>query len=275
MRYILIALTAFLLAACGGGGGGSGSDPAPLPPANESAGVYLGSATLGDAVVPATVLLLRDDSWWVIYNDAANNNLVHLYARGNGTGSNGSYTTTGVGPSRNQGGGMFDRQFSLLTGNYVAGSSFRGTEGFAVTAVPLASISATYVAGSAASASLDTVAGSYTATARRSPTGFHAPENVPFGTTTLLISGGTFSFNDSTYPGNASQPAGTCPVTGSISPRPNENVYNVRLTNTCDPFPDTSSTGIAWFNPATRRLTMVGFTAGFTTYGFSLVGTKQ
>lgn len=86
----LISLT-LVLSACGGGGG---SDNSPSATTSDAEGVYGGTIT-GGASPEFQLLVLPDGQYWSMYGRTVGNQfLVSGFVQGNGTSSNGTFTST-------------------------------------------------------------------------------------------------------------------------------------------------------------------------------------
>jgi hypothetical protein len=261
LRPRLIAVAAAVaMAACGGGGGGSDNDQGaggnpPNPPAGGTsllAGGWSGSGAPGET---ARVFVVADGTAWTFAMNASNAPL-DMYV-GTLVTSNGQLSSTGM--------RAFDYETlaaadAAATGTYVAGSQMAftinvngATTGvpFSLTAVPTTDYNP------ALAADLTAIAGAWNG--RFTPAETGGVFVTPAGAITTTTSAG-------------------CLSSGTVTPRANENVFDVNVTLTATGScltPNAVATGTAFVvgSGATARL-YLGLKTASGSQGAAFVGTR-
>lgn len=193
---------ALAVAGCGGGGG---DNPAP---ATTAEGTYRGTITNSPSASAFSAIVLEDGQIWTAYGNSVGGGLVVSgLIQGQGTSSNGSFTSSTVKDF-----GVVPAIAGTLSATYVAGVSLSGTVaaggstvGFNGTALPAAEFNYN------TPATLSSVVGNW----NLSSTSGNA-------IALTVAANGTFT-------GTAT---GGCSLSGSLAPRPSgKNIFNFQLTN--------------------------------------------
>lgn len=251
MKKLLMVCLALVLTACGGGGGGGNvpaqvpaAIPTPLPVAASAAGFWEGTASNGVSVALA---ILEDGQTWGVYS--SNNAIAGaLY----GTTTSSGTTLTGSGKDFNIPARTVDA--ATYTGTFVANSRI------SVTTSNGGSLTAFYAVAYDQPASLASLAGSYVGTG---VTGSTLAQSTP-----VTISN----------TGAISVPAsGGCGATGTAKPRASgKNIFDISVTfngNSCALGNGVVTTGVAYFNAATRQLIVLALNSAKSD-GFIYSGQK-
>jgi hypothetical protein len=112
-----LLVVAFAVSACGGGG----STPTAPTPAGTAEGLWNGTISSGRT---ATGLFLDDGTYWVVYSSVGNSAVIAGAAQGNGTSSNGTFSSSNGIDFNLEGLGV---NGFTLTGSYTAKSKLNGT----------------------------------------------------------------------------------------------------------------------------------------------------
>lgn len=278
-----------LLTACGGGGGGYGGGGGGNPA--DPSGAYYGSGTYADAAGNDTLMLVKsDNSFWIFYTPPNNTSAVTFVESGNAstvtsqTFDGGSVTdyamlyadptnSNAILPTSATAGAVTTGLTVSMDYTYQAqidGSILQGAT-INSSLVPL------FITGSKSTASLATVAGSYSGNFSSTLNTSTLNGNGCFFTTALTVgsngmitgtvddcSGANFATTKST-------------VTGSLTARTDIAAYDVTLTFT-DDSPDsnpldgassTTYTGIAYLLASNNTLYIAGISSGGDAVAFA------
>jgi len=221
-----LIFVAWVVTACGGGG----STSTATPPASTAEGLWNGTISSGRT---ADALVLDDGTYWVIYSLVGNSSVIGGAAQGNGTSNNGTFTSNNGIDFNLEGFGI---NAFTLSSSYTAKSTLSGTITYPSSTAY--TFKATYDTDYDLMPSLATIAGTYAGTAA-------TLGGVESATATITDSG--------TMSGRG---ASGCTYTGTASPRPKGNVYNISVTfdgGICSNGTATV-TGVAYFNAKTNQL---------------------
>ena len=243
MKKLLMTSLALVLAACGGGGSDAPA-VANSVTTTAAAGFWEGTASTGAAV---SLAILEDGQTWGVYT-SGNQIAGALYGV---TASSGT-TISGAGKDFN----IPTRSITSAsyTGNFVANNriSLNSSGG--------GSLNATYVAAYDQPASLAALAGTFQGTGITGTTNGQA---VPI---TVSATGAI------TVPGTLG-----CGASGTATPRPSgKNIFDISVTfsgTNCALGNGAVTTGVGYFNAATRRLSVLALNAAKSD-GFIYVGQK-
>ena len=231
-----------VLCGCGGGGGDSSSP-------SSAEGLWIGSASTGRTV---SGLVLDDQSYWVLYSQVGNPAVIAGAFQGNGTSSNGTFTSSNGLDFNLEGFGI---QPASVSASYATKQNFNGTATYPGPIV--VSFTSTYSSDYDLTPSLSAIAGTYTGTAATSAGSEGATVTISaLGIVTGLSVGG-------------------CSFSGSASTRSRGNVFNVSITfggGVCVNGTSTV-TGVAYFE-APLKLIRSAALNGARSDGFIYVGTK-
>jgi len=261
-KILLIAAVSTTLAACGGGGGGDGGSTTtaagtPTSPSTTTTaatvtaeGLYVGSTSTGRTV---TGLVLDDGSSYVIYTAQNNPAVIAGAVVGNGTSSNGSFTSTNARDINLDGIGF---QSATVSGSYRQNTSLTGTVTYPALGQSI-TFSANYDPAYLNTPTLAAVAGTYSGRV-----------GLPSGTesaTLTVSSAGVISGRGSSG----------CVVSGSITPKAKGNAYTTSVTFGGSPclLANATVTGAAYFDASTKRLYAVSLNSSRTT-GMIFAGSK-
>jgi hypothetical protein len=241
-----LLVVAFAVSACGGGGG---STPTAPTPAGTAEGLWNGTTSSGRT---ATGLFLDDGTYWVVYSSVGNSAVIAGAAQGNGTSSNGTFSSSNGIDFNLEGLGV---NGFTLTGSYTAKSKLNGTITYASNTTY--TFNATYNTDYDLTPSLATIAGTYTGSAA-------TLGGVEFATVTISGTGAI-----------SGRSASGCTFTGTASTRAKGNVYNVSVTfggGVCSNGTDTV-TGVGYFDAKTKQIIAAALNSGRTN-GFLAEATK-
>lgn len=191
----VVTLASAMLAGCGGGGGGDAATVSTTAPASDTTtstptsdpvvvptaavdGIYNGTTSNTDQAI--TVLILADNSYYIMYSKPSDPASFDGVAFGSGTLSNGNYFS-GSFKDISLTGGV---STGTLVGGYISKQSFIGTLGY-YNSTDSKSFSSVYDPSYATAPSLTTVAGVYTGTLAAGPLTAGSP--VPSETLLLKI----------------------------------------------------------------------------------------
>ena len=238
-------LSLLLVAGCGGGGG----DSPPPPVASSAEGLYSGTTTTGRTI---TGLVLDDGTYYVLYSPVGSSTAIAGVVQGNGTSNAGTFSSGNARDFNLEGLGVLS---ATVSANYVAKQSLNGAVSYS--AGGTTSFSSTYDANYETVPSLAALAGTFTGQVASSA----GTENA----TVTVSSAGAISGSG----------ASGCAVSGSASPRPRGNIFNISLTFGGAPclFANQTLSGIAYFNSAAKRLYAAAPNASRTD-GVLFVGVK-
>lgn len=251
IRAGAMAVSVIAVAGCGGGGGDT---PAPAP-ATTAEGTYRGTITNSPSASAFSAIVLEDGQFWTAYGNSVGGGLVVSgLIQGQGTSSNGSFTSSTVKDF-----GAVPALAGTLSATYVSGVSLSGTitaggstVGFNGTAVPAAEFNYN------APASLSSVVGNWNLSSTSGD-----------AIALAVAANGTFT-------GTAT---GGCSVSGTVAPRPSgKNVFNIQFTNGPAPceLPGWSGGGIGLYTTlsnGTHQLTVAVVDVS-RTYGSVAFGTR-
>ena len=238
----IYVLGVFGIVASGGGGGG-GDD------VGTAEGLWQGTISTDRAL---TALVLDDGTYWFIYSVAGNSAVLAGIGQGNGTSSDGSFTSSNGLDFNFE--GLGENSFTLAA-NYEEMRSLNGTATYSPS--DTTTFTSNYDIDYDITPSLTDIAGTYSGRAVTSA-------GIEFTTVKILRTG---AINGDS--------AGGCTFTGNASTRANGNVYDVTITfggGAC--LGGTGSiSGQAYFDAATKQLTAAALTSTRTN-GFVYIGTK-
>lgn len=246
----LAVASIFSASLMGCGGGGSGSASAPQQQVTIPEGLYAGTTNGGRTI---TGLILDDGTYYVLYSVANNPSLIAGVVQGTGTALNGSFSSSNGKDINLEGLGVLSANVSA---SYVLSSSFNGSVAYP-SLNQTTTFTSTYDKKYELVPSLVTIAGTYTGAAG-SPSGSES-------TTLNVAASGAVTGRGSSG----------CIFSGTVAPRSKGNVYNATVTFGGAPclFANTTVTGGAYFDAATKRLYAVGMKAARDT-GFIFSGGK-
>ena len=231
MLGMALALT---LGGCGGGGD-SGPAPAqapaqPPPSASTSAeGLYSGSMNTNRTVL---AVVLDDGTYYFFYSVPANPNLIAGVIQGNGTSTNGTFTSVNTKDFNAEGFGVLD---PTISASYAARQSLGGSLTYPGTSVTFTSV---FNPAYDLAPSLASLAGTYTGQAG-------SAGGVQPATVTITSTGGFTGVE-----------ADGCVITGTATPRVRGNLFDFSATFGAAPceFIGTTFVGHAYLDVTTRRL---------------------
>lgn len=245
MRKAAVLVLLLALVACGGD---SSSSTSP-PPSTSAQGFWNGS-TVSNRLLSGVVL--DDGTYYVMYSPAGNTSLIAGFIQGNGTSSNGVFSSGNAMDVNLQGLGVLTADISatytekqFFTGNITydngTSSAFSSTYSANYDKVPL----------------LTELAGTFTGQAAGS-TGY---ENGTFSISENGALSGIGSFG--------------CMATGTVTPRTHGNVFNMSVTFGGAPCRNANLTitGIVYYDSSARRIYAAAPNASRTD-GFIFVGVK-
>lgn len=223
---IAIALT------MGGCGSGSESNPAATPAATPTSAEGLWSGTTNTNRTIAGVIL-DDGTYYVLYSVTANPNLIAGVVQGNGTSSNGSFTSANARDFNLEGLGVLS---ATISGSYTARQALSGTITYG--GAGSSTFTSTFSPAYDTTPSLAILAGTYTGQAGSSA-------GVQSAALTIA-SNGVFSGVE----------ASGCSFTGIATPRVHGNIFDHRVTFGGAPclFAGSTLVGIAYFDVPNSRL---------------------
>lgn len=249
-RFSAIATAALALVACGGGGG----DSPPAPPASAE-GAYAGSLSNSPSATAFQAVVLEDGQLWALYGNVSGGIfLVNGLLQGNGSSSNGSYTTSNLRDF-----GSSPAAAASLSATYTTAPTLVGTIGVSGVSIGInGSGIPTATFNYNTPASLASIAGAWT-----------------LGSTT----GDTVSLSIAPNGGFTATTALGCSFSGTATPRPSgRNVYNVTATFGAAPcaLAGQTVTGIGLYSvltPTNRQL-MVALVDGTRSVGTVAIGSR-
>jgi hypothetical protein len=226
LQFSVLAVVIAALSGCGGGGG----DSPPASATSTAEGLYTGTTTTGRNV---TGLVLDDGTYYVLYSQISNANVIAGVVQGTGTSNAGTFSSGNARDFNLEGLGVLSASVSA---NYVAKQSLNGA--VAYSAGGTTSFTSNYDATYEAAPSLAALAGSFS--------GQVASSAGTESATVAVSSAGVISGSG----------ASGCAVSGSVSPRARGNAFNVSLTFGGTPclFANQTLSGVAYFNSAAKRL---------------------
>jgi hypothetical protein len=248
MKHLVLAIVVFTLAACGSGSGGGGGDDDDTV-SGTAEGLWQGTTNAGRTV---TGVVLDDDTYWVFYSIIGNSGVIAGVVQGNGTSSNGSFTSSNGLDFNFEGLGV--TTFTLAS-TYAAKSSWDGTLNYSPSVTT--TFTSSYDSDYDLTPSLAAIAGTYSGSSF-SPGG-------PESTGVAITSTGDISGIG----------VGGCMFSGSVSPRANGNIFDISITfdsGGCVVGISTA-TGVAYFDVPTKQFTSVGLDST-RTGGFIFIGNK-
>jgi hypothetical protein len=236
----------FSVISCGGGGGGGSADTS-----GTAEGLWRG--TTGDNR-EVNGLVLDNGQYWLIYS-VANNPLVIAGAiQGNGSSSNGVFTSSDGLDANFEGLGV---QSLSVNANYTEGVSLSGTATYASGGT--STFTSTYDSDYDLTPSLSTLAGTYSGQSVVTPN-IYEPASFSVSSSGAIVGSGTSG----------------CSFTGTAAPRSSGNVYNITVTfggGVCA-LGTSTVTGIAYYDAATDQLVTAGLNSA-RTIGFIFLGEKR
>ncbi|MBE0558610.1 MAG: hypothetical protein IH628_15395 [Proteobacteria bacterium] len=232
-----------ILAACGGGG-----DSVSLP-TTSAEGLWSGS-TASDQTL--TGFILDDGTYYILYSPQGNSALVAGYIQGNGTSSDGGFTSGNARDFNFQGFGVLP---ATVSGSYTEKQAFTGSVTYGSSNV--VTFSTSYNMNYEAVPLLSALSGTFSGQSATSA----GAVNTAFGISANGVVSGT-STNG-------------CTVTGTATPRTHGNIFDLSLTFGATPcsMPNQTLTGMAYYSVSTRRL-LAATQNGTRTEGFLFVGSK-
>lgn len=210
---LAIALTL----AVGGCAGESDSNPSPTPPAaaaDSAEGLWPGTTDTTRTIVGA---VLDDNSYYVLYSAPATPAVIAGFVQGNGTSSNGTFTSANTKDFNLEGLGVLN---ATIAGNYVTGQSLSGAVNYSGVMVP--NFTATFDPAYDTTPSLASLAGIYTGPLGSAVGNPGGP--LPSVTVTVTTTG-TFAGVD----------ASGCNFSGTITARVRGNIFNGSIMFTDPP----------------------------------------
>lgn len=248
---IATVLLLIALAGCGGGGGDDEATPTPIPSvvSGSPAGVYLGTTSTGRT---AYAVVQEGGEFWLLYSQVGNPTLIVGAEQGTITASNGAMASNSILDVSITSAAL---SRGTMSGTYSPGKSAAGTVTFPTQTI---GFTATYDSRSATTATVANVVGRFAGTA---------------------VSAGGSSSSTLTVDsiGDFAGLAGLCNFSGKVTPITGLNAYRITATfgnsGSCA-MPNQSVTGVAYYDPATRRIYSGGLN-GPKTNGFIFAGVKQ
>jgi hypothetical protein len=250
-----LALSAALLAACGGGSDTNTSpDTTPVVPAVplSAKGLWMGSTS--STTQPVTGVVLGDGTYWFLY----------------GTSGGGPVSLRGMvqGSSAVSAEGRFQssdgRDFNaggLGLNTVVIGSNGLGTQSF---------INGFVMYPSGISVGFNV---SYDADFERTPSLAAVAGSFP-GTAVTLDNSGAFTLTANSSGALSGSNGGSCTLTGQLTPRTDGNVFDASFSYGAScPLPSMAFTGVAYFRASTRALYLTG-TNALRTQSLSFTGVR-
>lgn len=256
---------AAILAGCGGGSSSSVSTapasilgmttvstPVTSQVVSGAEGLWNGATSTG---IKITGLVLADGTFWFMYNSPSDNDVIAGAVQGNGRLNNGTFTSSNALDFNLDG---MELDAATVSATFMTQQTINGAISYPDFNNQKVSFSASYNSNYEQTPSLATIVGTYAGTASE----IDGPD---MGTLTINA-GGCFSFAG----------ASACNVTGTVLPRAKGNVYNLSVTFGGAPCanPNTSTTGVGFFDPASKRFYALGLNTSRTT-GFNFMGIKQ
>jgi hypothetical protein len=248
MKKFAIAMSVLTLAACGGGGGGGGGDGSSTGAAE---GIYEGTASASGQSTSIQVLVLEDDSFWLMYGATATEG----FLQGQGVSSNGSFTSSNVKDF-----GVVPATSLTLSGTYsttahtISGSTASSNGVVSFSAGP---VSSSVIYSYSTPANINTISGAWTL---------------------IALAGATVSVNISNS-GAVGGISNGCQMSGTVAPRASgKNVFNLNMVAgpaPC-PTPGQALSGIALAIPqqnGTTRLS-IAYIDSTRTWGGAAFGTR-
>jgi hypothetical protein len=248
MKHLVLAIVVFTLTACGSSGGGGGSDDDNIV-SGTAEGLWRGTTNTGRTIAG---VVLDDDTYWVIYSITGNSDVIAGVVQGNGTSSNGSFTSSNGLDFNFEGLGV--NTFTLAS-TYAAKSSWDGTLNYSPSVTT--TFTSSYDSDYDLTPSLAAIAGTYS--------GSSFSSGGPESTGVDITSTGDISGSG----------ASGCIFSGSVSPRANGNIFDISITfggGICAGGTSTA-TGVAYFDAPTKQLTTAGLDST-RTGGFIFIGNK-
>ncbi|MBM4220914.1 MAG: hypothetical protein FJ170_03085 [Gammaproteobacteria bacterium] len=189
-------VTSLLVAGCGGGGGGGGSAPA-----GTAEGFWEGTTGNGRTVWG---VVLQDGTSWFIYSGIGNDNVIAGVIQGSSTSIDGNYSSSNARDFNLEGWGVLD---GTISGNY---AQMQTLDGSATSSAGSTIFNLDYDNDYDLTPSLVMIAGTYVGEdfATKDP-----------ATVTIAADGSMTSIS-----------TGGCQATGTVTPNPNGNIYDVVVT---------------------------------------------
>ena len=234
MQKHLASIIGLALAVTVGGCGGdndSNSPPAPAPIASSAEGLYSGSTNTNRTI---TNVVLDDGTYYFFYSVPANPALLAGLVQGNGTSSNGSFTSSNAKDFNIERPGVLS---ATIAASYAERQSLNGSISYPGPSVT--TFTSTYDTAYDTTPTLASLAGTYTGQAGSSAQG------VQSATVTVTATGAFTAVE-----------ADGCTFSGTASPRSRGNIFDQSVTFGGAPceFPGTTLVGIAFLDVPNRRL---------------------
>lgn len=249
ISLLCVIFLAFSISACGGEDGDT-SNSTPPPSATSAEGLWNGTTNTGRSVAG---LVLDDGTYWFLYSQVGNPNVLAGLVQGNGSSQAGAFTSSNTKDFNSEDPAILD---ATLAGSYVEKQSLSGTVTYVLGGQT--TFTSTYDTDYDLTPDVNLVVGTYTGTGSTATAG--ASETVTVTLSTSSIAGFT---------------ANGCLFTGSFVPRSSGNAYNVSVTfqgGVCSNGTNTVD-GVAFFDAGTKTLSSAALNATRTN-GFVFIGTK-
>jgi len=237
----------FAPAACGGGYSESDVSSLSHPMATSAEGRWTGTTSTGRTVAG---LVLEDGSYWLFYSAQSNPNILAGLVQCTGTSHAGSFGSSNTRDFNLEGAGI---RAATMHGSYVPNKIFDETISYVTGEID--SFSSTYDADSESAPNLTQVVGTYA--------GLRSDNHQ---VTVTVDAAGTLSGHSTDR----------CTFTGTLSPRPKGNVFQIPMTfrdDACRQGTETV-TGVAFYDTARHRLYSAALNHARTT-SFLFLGRKQ
>lgn len=269
-RALMAGLLGVMALGCGSGGGGGGrvgggddfpNSPSDIGPGTSAEGRWQGSTSNGRTL---TGVVLDDGSYWLLYSLVGNGAVFGGVLQGRGSSQQGIFTSTDGKDFNLDGLGINGVH---INARYANKKRFDGSYEYPSNAARVG-FTTTYDAAHDLAPTLAAIEGAYSGVAASFGSG--ALSGVRESATLTVA---TASGTPSTAPVSGS--FGACNFSGSVSPRPRGNVYQLSLDFTGDNCDLNASTvsGVAFFDAASRRLHAAALNSARSD-GFMFVGTK-
>ncbi|QBC43084.1 hypothetical protein [Iodobacter fluviatilis] len=225
--------------------------PAPVPVVGSSAGLWLGKTTENRSI---TSLVLNDGTFYNFYSVAGNPNKIAGVVQGAGTASNGTFQSNNAKDFNLEGYGILP---AFVSASYTVKSAFSGTVAYSDSRFGVTSFTSSYDRDYETKPNLTNIAGVFSGVVSTSSGNELATVNI---SAAGVITGSGIS---------------TCSISGTVTPRPDGNVYDMVIKFGGSPclFANQSLTGISYFNSSIKRLYAAAPNSSRTD-GVVFVGTK-